>query len=141
MKIKAGFTLIEILTAVAIIALLSALIVGMAEHAQRSSARKKAEAQIATLEGFISDYRSERGVIPAGSSQAEDATALKKALKDASHSLSDFSDPWKDDYQYWRVSTDSRNVYYLWSFGGDDTKTNNILWIGKFPPPPYPPQP
>ena len=119
-----GFTLIEILTAVAIIALLSALIVGMAGHAQKSSARKKAEAQIAELGGFISDYRSDKGVVP------KDMTALSNELVKASHSLTNLVDPWGDPYNY-ETPAGSRFIYYLWSCAGDDK--NPVGWIGTWP--------
>ncbi|HPJ56843.1 MAG TPA: prepilin-type N-terminal cleavage/methylation domain-containing protein, partial [Kiritimatiellia bacterium] len=41
---RAGFTLVEVLTVIAIIALLAALILGLAGNAQKKAARSRAEA-------------------------------------------------------------------------------------------------
>lgn len=80
--------MVEVLTVVVIIALLAALILGLAGNAQKTAARKKAEAEINQLSSFVTDYRAQYGQVPA------DKAALKKNLSDAKHSLSNMADPW-----------------------------------------------
>ena len=62
--LRSGFTLVELLTVIAIIALLAALILGLAGNAQKSAARNKAEAEITQLESFITDYQMKYGQVP-----------------------------------------------------------------------------
>lgn len=126
MKLKrtkqAGFTLVELLTVIAIIALLAALILGLAGNAQKSAARNKAEAEIAQLESFITDYQMQYGQVP------QSLTALSNALSAAKHSLTNLADPWGMPYSY---SNTSKVTFHLWSLGGDlDPYTNRAIWIG-----------
>ena len=120
---RAGFTLVEVLTVIAIIALLAALILGLAGNAQKKAARSRAEAEISQLESFVTDYQMKYGQVP------EDADHLSDALEDANHSLTNLTDPWGMEYQYERSS---KVTFYLWSRGGDmsDPATNRAVWIG-----------
>lgn len=118
---RAGFTLVEVLTVIAIIALLASLILGLANNAQKTAARKKAEAEINQIQGFITDYQMRYGRVP---SEKADLTV---ALTDAKHSLSNMVDPWGMDYNY---RTSSAVTYYLWSQGGDLAGGNRDMWIG-----------
>lgn len=120
---RAGFTLVEVLTVIAIIALLAALILGLAGNAQKKAARSRAEAEIGQLESFVTDYQMQYGQVP------EDADRLSDALEDANHSLTNLTDPWGMTYEYERSS---KVTFYLWSWGGDlsDPATNRAVWIG-----------
>jgi type II secretory pathway pseudopilin PulG len=115
--------LVEVLTVIAIIALLAALILGLAGNAQKKAARSKAEAEISQLESFVTDYQMQYGQVP------EDADRLSDALEDANHSLTNLTDPWGMTYEYERSS---KVTFYLWSWGGDlsDPATNRAVWIG-----------
>ena len=59
-----GFTLVEVLTVVAIIALLAALILGLANVAHKKAARSRAEAEITQLEDFLTAYQTRNGQVP-----------------------------------------------------------------------------
>ena len=119
---RSGFTLVEVLTVIAIIALLAALILGLAGNAQKSAARNKAEAEIEQLSVFITDYQMKYGQVPTS------VSALSNALKDASHSLTNLTDPWGMPYEY---TNSSKATFYLWSYGGDLAPyTNKAIWIG-----------
>ena len=85
---QAGFTLVELLTVIAIIALLAALILGLAGNAQKSAARNKAEAEIEQLSVFITDYQMKYGQVP------PTYTALSNALMESKHALTNLLDPW-----------------------------------------------
>jgi len=127
-KKRAGnraFTLIEVLVVIAIIALLAALILGLANNAQKSAARSKAEAEVAQLQSFVTDYQMKYGQVPAHRG------ALMDALSAANHSLSSLKDPWGPQYFYFRSSP---VTFYLWSRGGQTDLTpkddNPAMLIG-----------
>ena len=117
---RSGFTLVELLTVIAIIALLSALILGLANNAQKKAARSKAEAEISQLESFVTDYQMKYGQVPQGNEET-----LKQALAGASHSLSNLLDPWGMSYEY---ASSSKATFYLWSTAGD--AANRAGYIG-----------
>lgn len=117
---RAGFTLVEVLTVIAIIALLAALILGLAGNAQKKAARDKASAEISQLESFLTDYQMKYGRVPA------DRDALVDALASANHSLSNMLDPWGMQYEY---TKSSEATFYLWSKGGA-TNENTASYIG-----------
>ena len=116
---QAGFTLVELLTVIAIIALLAALILGLAGNAQKSAARNKAEAEIEQLSVFITDYQMKYGQVPPS------FATLSNALVEAQHTLTNLLDPWGMSYVY---SNSSKATFYLWSFAGD--VSNRAVWIG-----------
>ena len=122
---RSGFTLVEVLTVIAIIAVLAALILGLAGNAQKTAARNKATAEITQLENFITDYQMKYGQVPTS------VSALSNALKDASHSLTNLTDPWGMPYEY---TNSSKVTFYLWSRGGstnsDPTLDNRDSYIG-----------
>lgn len=117
---RSGFTLVELLTVIAIIGLLAALILGLASNAQRKAARDKAAAEIAQLESFITDYQVSYGRVPAN------VAALKTELEDKNHPLAEFEDPWGVTYEY---APSSEVTFYLWSKGGS-TNDNRAMFIG-----------
>ena len=120
--LRSGFTLVELLTVIAIIALLAALILGLAGNAQKSAARNKAEAEISQLESFITDYQMKYGQVP------PTYTALSNALMESKHALTNLLDPWGMFYKY---TNSSKATFYLWSYGGDLAPyTNKAIWIG-----------
>ena len=124
---RAGFTLVEVLTVIAIIALLAALILGLASNAQKKAARSKAEAEIAQWESFITDYQMKYGQVPGVVDANEDVTALKDALAAANHSLSNFVDPWGVTNHYFKSSA---ATFYLWSTGGATNDADRAMYIG-----------
>ena len=120
---QAGFTLVELLTVIAIIALLAALILGLAGNAQKSAARNKAEAEIEQLSVFVTDYQMKYGQVPPS------YLALSNSLVEANHSLTNLQDPGGMSYKY---TNSSKATFYLWSLGGDMSTppTNRAIWIG-----------
>jgi len=116
-----GFTLIEVLVVIVIIAMLAALILGLAGNAQKTAARSKAESEIAQLKSFVTDYQMKYGQVPQG-----DQVILQGALKAANHPLSDRKDPWGMPYNY---TNSSKVTFILWSTGGS-TEGNREQFIG-----------
>ena len=119
---KSGFTLVELMTVIAIMALLSALVLGLAGNAQKTAARKRAASEVEQLSSFVTDYLAEYGRVPSS------LTALSNALAEANHSLSNMVDPWGMSYVY---TNTSKQTFYLYSYGGSET--NAAQWIGNTP--------
>ncbi len=63
---RAGFTLIEILTVIAIIAVLASLILATSGFVQEKAGRSRAEAEIQALSNAIEAYKLDNGVYPDG---------------------------------------------------------------------------
>ncbi|MBR4188931.1 MAG: prepilin-type N-terminal cleavage/methylation domain-containing protein [Kiritimatiellae bacterium] len=120
---KDGFTLVELMTVIAIMALLSALVLGLAGNAQKSAARKRAESETEQLASFVTEYLSEYGRVPSS------PEALSNALVEANHHLTNMLDPWGMTYVY---SNTSKQTFYLYSYGGSET--NPAVWIGQNKP-------
>jgi prepilin-type N-terminal cleavage/methylation domain-containing protein len=123
---RAGFTLVEVLTVIAIIALLAGLILGLASNAQRTAGRKRAESEVTQLQSFVTDYQMKYGQVP------KDKALLKTALEAESHPLAELLDPWGTEYLYERPAG-SRTTFYLWSTGGeigDEADHNRSAYIG-----------
>ena len=129
---QAGFTLVEVLTVIAISALLAALILGLAGNAQKKAARDRASAEIEQLSTFVNDYQMKYGQVPTN------GTALANALVSAGHSLTNKSDPqkmpddpWGSNYNY---AASSKVTFYLWSSGGstnaNSAQDNRSMYIG-----------
>ncbi len=59
-----GFTLIELMTVMAIIAVLAALTIGGAKYAVRKGAENRAKAEIHALETALEDFKADKGFYP-----------------------------------------------------------------------------
>jgi general secretion pathway protein G len=60
----AGFTLMELLTVIAIIGVLMGLIIGAAKYAQTKGAVSRAQTEIAYMEAALEHYKGDNGVYP-----------------------------------------------------------------------------
>ena len=59
-----GFTLVELLTVIAIIAILTGLVLGIAGYASRKASIARAEADVAQIRDALEEYRTEYAAIP-----------------------------------------------------------------------------
>ncbi|MEM0965070.1 MAG: type II secretion system protein [Verrucomicrobiota bacterium] len=82
MKRNAGFTLVELLTVIGVIAVLSAISFGIAAGVYQRQARTKAAAELSALASSLEAYRAEHGSYPiaTGASWEENAETLYQAL-------------------------------------------------------------
>jgi prepilin-type N-terminal cleavage/methylation domain-containing protein len=64
MKFQRGFTLIELMVVILIIAILAVLTLGAGGYLQERAARSRAQAEIAALEATIEVYKIESGAFP-----------------------------------------------------------------------------
>jgi len=129
-----AFTLIELLTVLAIIMVLAGLIVAGSKYAMTKAGRSRAEAEIAAMENALENYKNDYGVYPpstttrftspvwgaAGSAEIKNSNALYAALtggtkvymtfkpnqiiKDPTLSIYYIVDPFGSPYNYYCVS-------------------------------------
>lgn len=139
---KGGFTLVELLVVIAIIAVLSALVVGASKYAWRKAATSRAQAEIASIEGAIENYKIDIGRYPVSTATRLCATCasnnsalLYQALSPTSGKTyfsfkpdqikgNGIVDPFGGFYNYYcRYPADSfqtnKASFDLWSYGPD----------------------
>lgn len=63
-----GFTLVELLVVVTVIAILAGLVLGVAGQIQNKSARARAETEITAISNALESYKAEYGFYPSNSS-------------------------------------------------------------------------
>jgi type II secretory pathway pseudopilin PulG len=68
---SAAFTLIELLTVMAIIIVLAGLILATANYVQKKGNRSRAEAEIAAISAALENYKADNGVYPTDSTTTE----------------------------------------------------------------------
>ncbi len=61
---SSAFTLLELITVMAIIAILTGIVVGISGHVQGTVARRRALAEMTMLNSAIENYRAETGCVP-----------------------------------------------------------------------------
>ena len=119
----AGFTLVEILAVVAIIAILAGIMLGMSGFASGKADRNRAMADIEKIRNAFESYRLERNYYPQFIVTNVDSwitisNELFNVLGNR-FSRTDFRtlDPWGRVYQYSYDKAQSRFTYQVWSMG------------------------
>jgi prepilin-type N-terminal cleavage/methylation domain-containing protein len=108
------FTLIELLTVIAVIAILAGLLLPAVQKAKEKAKRTRAHSEIKALEVAIKQYESTYGYLPKTAAEATDAvvtsyTTLLTILGDGGNARGiiflqlkegdTFNDPWNNAYQ------------------------------------------
>jgi general secretion pathway protein G len=120
-RTQGGFTLIEIMVVMAIIAMLAAMVGPRLIRQQENAAVKAAAAQIERLGTALDTYRLDMGRYPTGQ---EGLAALMQAPSGGSRWDGPYLnkevplDPWENPYQY-RSPGGAGRPYDLFSFGAD----------------------
>jgi len=138
-----GFTLIELMIVIAIIAILASLVLSTAGYVQKKAARSRAEAEIAAVGAALESYKADNGDYPINSSPNYSAPSntLVAALmpspgkvyfefKSKSINSSSWLDPFGYAYGYNYTNgspNNGTNNYDLWSTAGGSSITN--AWI------------
>ncbi len=72
MSRRAPFTIIELLTVIVIISILTGLVLGVATYASHKAHTAKTEAKLAALQAAISQFKQDRGFFPASGDCTDD---------------------------------------------------------------------
>ena len=103
-----GFTLIEVLAVMAIIAVLFAMVIGLVEYAKRQAMVGKARAEVQQLRSALDEHFAKHGRYPA-------VVGYTNALMGCYSfpSTFNFVDPWKTNYVYELPSPYSYSIYSM----------------------------
>ena len=126
---SSGFTLIELMAVMVIIALLFGMIIGIAIYAKRKATEGKAQADIQHFHFAATEYKMMYGKTPPGEPQPG------RSIDDTFDALAqwlpptvDKTDPWGRSYIYKRLSDDTFDFY---STGYDDAIVGDDLRSGQ----------
>lgn len=117
---RRGFTLVELLAVVAIIAILAGIIIGISGYAGKKSDRARAIADMERLKTAMEEYRMEKGRYFNASG---DVTVITDGGQAFSNALGLYvtglrmTDPWGRPYRY---ANSSPYVFRIWSKGPQD---------------------
>ena len=107
---RCGFTLIEMLSVMVIIALLTAIIVSGMSVATRKSDISRARADLEKLRIVIEEAKLNSGAYPGGLPSAPNVT----------------NDPWGQGYHYAFPGATTPSLYDLWSLGPNRTDEGGL---------------
>lgn len=107
---RGGFTLIELIVVMAIIALLFAMVIGTMDYAKRRAKESQAQSQIQQLQDGLQKYYTKFGRYPT-------TLAAVSNYMDSGFTL---VDPWGKQYSYSFAATNPHS-FVLYSFGYDGT--------------------
>lgn len=144
---KRAFTLVELLTVIAIIAILAGLVLSTAGYIQNKAARSRAEAEIAAMEAALESYKADNGIYPEAKDRTTSASAnnavLLTALFKGDKVYMEFKpnqldpanvstatkiiDPWGVAYNYQSPGSNNEASFDLWSTAGTTTGTNSTV--------------
>ena len=131
-----GYTLIELLIVIAIIAILASLVLSAAGYVQKKGARSRAEAEIAAVGAALESYKADNGDYPSGSASLVLVTSLMPSsgkvyfeFNSKSTNSSGWLDPFGSPYSYIYTNgspNNGTNNYDLWSTAGGGSSNT---WI------------
>ena len=119
MRGRGGFTLVELMVVILLMAVLGGIVLGVTGYAARKGARARAFADIEHIKNALEQYRMDYGGYPALSG---DMTTDTPAWKDMREALTNynaeivFTDPWGRSYIF---ESQGRYQFRLWSYGPD----------------------
>lgn len=143
-----GFTLVELLVVITIIAILAALVLSTAGGIQDKAARSRAQSEIAALSAALESYKADNGDYPTGNFNTNQANGNKAIVtnlmppiatggkvyfefpKNMTNSNGDMIDPWGVTYGYKYPGDTNRsgsNFFDLWTAANKGTNSNG--WI------------
>lgn len=118
-----GFTLVELLVSITIIAILMGLILGLSGLARRKSAETKAQADLQVIATALEEYRLATGSYPSDIRTLTNSPAIRLELKEK---IPD-SDPWGNAFIY---TKDGKYSYQLRSQGAQTSSTDDDILVG-----------
>jgi general secretion pathway protein G len=133
-----GFTLIELMTVMVIIAVLAALTIGGAKYAVRKAAENRAKAEIHALEAALEDFKADNGYYPKSDGGMNSSTNIYTSLAGGAKKYFAFKpdqlrtvgsitlivDPFGHEYKYLSPGMNNPAQFDLWSSGPDGLTGN-----------------
>jgi len=122
---KYGFTMVELLTVIMVMAILAGIILGGAGYASRKADESKAKADLNLLRGALEEHKAERGYYPTGftghiNTNAPGAITFRAAISNY-YPEAVWTDPWGTGYFYQSLTP---HQYKLWSYGPNRLSNN-----------------
>jgi len=134
-----GFTLIELMIVIAIIAILASLVLSTAGYVQKKGARSRAEAEIAAVGAALESYKADNGDYPTNANSASSIALVTNLMpssgkvyfefKSKSTNSTGWLDPFGSPYSYIYTNgspNNGTNNYDLWSTAGGGSSNT---WI------------
>jgi len=136
LRVRAGFTLIEMLVVAIIIGLLATIVIPNIPKILGGTKIKLATTGMASLATVLNTYMFDCGTFP---TTEQGLIALKEKPASAPehwngpYTESQLTDPWGNPYQYRSPGQDGQRDYDLWSSGPDGKSgtTDDIVHLGK----------
>lgn len=116
-----GFTMIELLTVVMVMAILAGIVLGISGYASKKADNAKAMSDLQKIRNALDAYQIQYGFYPMGlnghmaTNPAQEWVDFRRDMTNYSDEIK-FTDPWGLGYYYRSISPQS---YRLWSFGVD----------------------
>lgn len=112
---QAGFSLIEILIVVALIALIAGMVANQVFGGQDRAKVKMAQSQIAALAGKVSEYENDTGDLPQRLEDLVSSSSNAKGWLGPYSKESELKDPWNTPFEY----SQSGRSFVITSYGAD----------------------
>ena len=119
LRLPAAFTLVELLTVIAIIALLVGMMVGVFTLAKRKSTEGKMRAEIKTIETALEAYKNDSGGYP-----PLDVTLMSAMSTNFPTDPSGFADGWTNSVHIYEALTNTESRVHM-SFSSNQVRTVN----------------
>ncbi len=120
---RSGFTIVELLAVVMIMAILGAIVLGIAGYASRRASDAGARADLNQLRSALTEYQVRHGTYPMENIESRPQwEEIAPVLTNLTEAPLSFEDPWGNTYQYRAMrrpgETTGRVMSFdLWSWG------------------------
>jgi len=135
---RGGFSLIELMVVIVVIAILAAIGIPTMGYVNRKGAESRAQTEVAALSAAIDSYKLDFGSYPASTNLFRELTGQgtvnnSKVYIEPSRSMftnNQFVDPWGIQYRYANPGTRNVGFFDLWSEAGTSSAATNMpKWI------------